>query len=382
MWLFTQLAMALDTLPGFGRLFLLALLLTGALCGFARLMPGDEPVALSLLYRKGALLALIVVPAVVYLFDVKVPVPVVQVTRFAAIWPEYLAYGVLVVWLGGFLFSLAIMLGDLRRTLSMHESAVAVPGKLLSRMSHWQNRLGLTGSVRVICAGSEMPWHLGPSGNSSVIVLPAAAANWPVGPTDVLLLWQLAQICQRCWVWVVVGRLVSAAYWFAPWVGRLSDDLVAELPLPAWNLAQAAYRDPDGWHRDSRNASDRCETLQELSLSNAMRLLRVLTPNKLPDNPSRRPGELSQTAQVSFDDRWQITKRKHRAKLRNPYEQAYWLIAVASIVACVATTLTIRQAPPEFEPQYLNVKWQDQMMRRMFDRKTPAANHHAEEARP
>ena len=382
MWLFTQLAMALDTLPGFGRVFLLALLLTGALCGFARLMPGGRPGTQSLLYRKGALLALILVPAVVYLFDVRLPVPVVQVTRFAAIWPEYLAYGVLVVWLGGFLFSLAIMLGDLRRTFRMHGSAGAVPGKLLSRVNHWHKRLGVTGAVRVICAGSEMPWHLCTVGHSSVIVLPAAAANWPAGVTDVLLLWQLAQTRQRCWVWAVIGRLVSAAYWFAPWVGRLSDDLVEELPLPAWALAQSAYGDPDGWHRDSRNASSRCETLREVSLSATPRLLRLPAPNRLPDNLSGRPGELCEPAEASFDDRWQLAKRKHRQRLRNPYEQVYWLIAVASIVVCVATTLTIRQAPPEFEPQYLNVKWQDQMMRRMFDHETPAANHHVEEERP
>ena len=104
MWLFTQLAMALDTLPDFGRVFLLALLLTGALCGFARLMRGGKAGALSLLYRKGALLALIVVPAIVYLFDVKVPVPAVQVTRFVAIWPNtwHMACW---WWLGGFLQS-------------------------------------------------------------------------------------------------------------------------------------------------------------------------------------------------------------------------------------------------------------------------------------
>ena len=152
MWLFTQLAMALDTLPDFGRVFLLALLLTAALCGFARLMRGGKAGALSLLYRKGALLALIVVPAMVYLFDVKVPVPVVQVTRFAAIWPEYLAYGVLVVWLGGFLFSLAIILGDFRRTLRMQGSAAAVPGKLMSRST-----TGTSALVARVMFGSFVP---------------------------------------------------------------------------------------------------------------------------------------------------------------------------------------------------------------------------------
>ena len=121
--------------------------------------------------------------------------------------------------------------------------------------------------------------------------------------------------------------------------------------------------------------------LREVSLSAAPRLLRLPAPNRIPDNLSGRPAN-----SASFQRCHSTTAGNSLAqtpeKLRNPYEQAYWLIAVASILVCVATTLTIRQAPPEFEPQYLNVKWQDQMMRRMFDHEIPAANHHVEEERP
>ena len=59
------------------------------------------------------------------------------------------------------------------------------------------------------------------------------------------------------------------------------------------------------------------------------------------------------------------TKANRREKERDPHEQAYWLIAVASILIGVATTLTQVPAAPEFEPRFLNIRWQDQMLPRM-----------------
>ena len=63
-WVFTNVAKALDTLPAEGRVMLLGLLLTIALCGFARVLRGAAP-ALRLLYGKGALVALLAVPLLV-----------------------------------------------------------------------------------------------------------------------------------------------------------------------------------------------------------------------------------------------------------------------------------------------------------------------------
>jgi hypothetical protein len=70
---------------------------------------------------------------------------------------------------------------------------------------------------------------------------------------------------------------------------------------------------------------------------------------------------------LGFEQKWAHTKAHRREKVRDPYEQAYWLIAVASILIGVATTLTQVPAAPEFERGYLNIKWQDQMLPRLRD---------------
>jgi len=83
--------MALDTLPAAGRILLLALLLSWGLFGFTRTLPGDSGSSLNVLYRKGALLALLLVPAMVYLLDIQVRVPVTELTRFVSPFLCYVA---------------------------------------------------------------------------------------------------------------------------------------------------------------------------------------------------------------------------------------------------------------------------------------------------
>ena len=85
-------AMALDTLPIAGRMMLLALLLSGALYGFVRLLPHEPGSGLNVLYRKGALAALLFVPLGVYVFGVQVPVRVDQVVRLQTQLPSYVVY--------------------------------------------------------------------------------------------------------------------------------------------------------------------------------------------------------------------------------------------------------------------------------------------------
>ena len=73
------IAMGLDALPVIGRVMALALLMSCALYGFFKVLQGDSGGTLKLLYCKGALAALLVVPILVYLFDLRLsmlaPVP-------------------------------------------------------------------------------------------------------------------------------------------------------------------------------------------------------------------------------------------------------------------------------------------------------------------
>ncbi len=374
--LLTYPAMALDTLPDYGRVMLLAFLLTLVLYGFTRLLPGQMGSTLQVLYRKGALLALIGVPLGVYLFNVQVPVPVDEFQAFSTPVPGYVASLFLLIWLLGVGYHANKALKVVRQTRAAAQQYPEAPVKIAARCQHWQKRLAYPQDVHVCTGGAEQSWHVGPGlskSRAAVICLPAAAVNWPAGLIDVLLLSQLAQIKQSQWGWLVFGRLVQALYWPAPWVSELLHELAKHLVEPAERLAASAYRDNEGWARDVRSLAKRTDTLREISELEANGLLRV--PSKgvtwLPPQPQV---DRVRVDGLVFEDKWAGTKRRMKDKTRDPYEQAYWLIAVASIVVGVSTTLTVVQRSPEFEPQYLNVKWQDQMSRRLYDDAAPPAS--------
>ncbi|XOV83093.1 MAG: hypothetical protein ACFHXK_19855 [bacterium] len=365
----THLAMALDTLPDFGRVMLLAFLLTLVLHGFARLLPDDMGSTLQVLYRKGALLALLAVPLAVYLINIQVPVPVDEFRAYSTPIPGYSANVLLLIWLVGVCYHVRTAVIVVRRTVSAASAYPQASTKIMTRAQHWQQRLAYTSAVRVCVGGAEQAWHVGPSrlqNRAAMICLPAAAANWPAGLVDVLLLSQLAQLKQNNWRWLVFGRMVQALYWPAPWVSELLQQLAEHLVEPAERLASSAYRDNEGWTRDVRKLLQRTKTLEEIPALVTRGLLRV---------PSRGvhwlpPPPRVDTVRVDglvFEDRWAGSRARKKEKIRDPYEQAYWLIAVACIVVGVSTTLTVVQRAPEFEPQYLNVKWQDQMVRRLYD---------------
>ena len=365
----TNIAMALDTLPDFGRVMLLAFLLTLVLYGFTRLLPGDMGSTLQVLYRKGALMALLEVTLTVYLINVQAPVPVDEFKAYSTPVPGYLASALLLIWLLGVCYHVRVAVGVMQRTATASSEHTDAPATIIARCRHWQQRLAYPQSVRVCVGGAEQAWHVGPSrlrNRAAVICLPAAAANWPAGLVDVLLLSQLAQLKQNTWRWLVFGRLVQAIYWPAPWVSELVQQLAEYLVEPAERLAASAYRDNEGWVRDVRKLIKRTDTLQNIPALETRGLLRAPSHGVhwLPPKPQV---DRVRVDGLVFEEKWAGTKQRMKDKTRDPYEQAYWLIAVASILVGVSTTLTVVQRAPEFEPKYLNVKWQDQMVRRVYD---------------
>ncbi len=356
---FEYIAMGLDTLPVYGRAMLFAYLLSVALAGIAWWLRSQPNENMQLLYRKGSLLALVLLPALLWLMDVQMPVHVEVVREFNSELPGWGALAVLGVWMAGTLPGL----WKLRRAARMtHQAVGALPvvgedagRKLAGRVAHWQQRLSLDGEHTVALAGGSQAWHAG-----RVLALPSASLNWPAGLVDAAVLLQLAQRKQGCRRWLVFAHLVRILYWPAPWVGRLAVELVALLPRPAARLARAAYRDPDGWRRDVRNLAKRYEMLE----SPDTRLLVVSTELEVAELPQEAWGGDVPRRHAGT---WKDTKLRRAMRHFDPYERAYWLIAVAALGAGLATTLTVVRQPPEFEPQYLQVKWQDQMGRRLHD---------------
>ena len=319
MWLFTNLAMALDTLPAVGRVFLLALLLACALYGFTRLVSGSEHRALVTMYSKAALSALIFVPVGVLLFDVQVPVPVEEYRRYATPWPAYVTYGVVAVWAIGALIQLTRLGRDLRATGKAVHSLQPAGDKLRARLDHWHGRLNVSFPVILRCGGAELPWHTGclvAGRPKAVIVLPAAAMNWPAGTVDVLLLTQLAQLQQGAWRWLIAGRVVRAIYWFAPWVRAIYRGLAQSAESASRGLAAAAYRDQEGWRRDARSAAQRGATLQVVALNDGAAPLRLPSTGEY-DVPAVTKRRVALEGQ-SFEAKWAGTKQRYRDRRRDP----------------------------------------------------------------
>ena len=358
--------------PMLGRVLLLAILLGVMLCAFATRLQPDLGSALNVLYRKGTLAALVLVPALVYLVGVQFPVYVDEFQQL----PRPLA--------GTADLVDRRCLGR-RRRLATRASRIDPRYHSRSRRGYrdservrCQRRLGEGRSHRttgrslapphrsarsglsVIVGGAQLPWQA-----FGRIRLPAAALNWPTGVVDVMLLSQLTLKKQNAWWWLVVGRCIAACYWPLPQVGRLVERLAEHLAATGMRLARAAYRDP-AWlaprpQSSSINAALRSMPRRRRSSSCACPLV---FEEGVAAEP-QRPRDLDLHA--DFGEKWAVTRARREARHDDPYERAYWLIAAACLVAGVGTTLTLVERPPEFEPQFLQVKWQDRMGRRLVD---------------
>lgn len=353
MTMFEVLAKSLDTLPEVGRIALLAVLLSLLLVGLARVLRAHESVALQILYRQAAAFALLAVPVLVWLIGLQFPVYVEEPQPYAVASPRWVSLAVLGIWLLGALIALSRLgLTWRRQHQSLSSNVAQTPDTHLhARLAHWQQRLGLKQSPRLVVGGGQQAWHAGP-----VLTLPAATANWKAGVTDTVILLQLAQLKQNVWRWLLVVRIVEVLYWPFPWLKWLFGPLTGMMVERSMALAQSAYRDADGWRRDLKQVRNRYETLDPV----APGLLCV--GSVLPDVPAHV------SAQVQLDDgTWEATVARRDARYFDPYERVYWLVAVVAVLASVSTSLTLEKASPEFEPQYLKLRWQDQMQRRIAD---------------
>ena len=370
--LFQYLAMGLDTLPASGRVLLLAVLLSIMLYAFSKRLPAEAGSSINVLYRKGALVCLLAIPALVYLLGVQLPVYIDEMVYLQTQVPTYAVTGLWVLWWAGFVWALIRAAVKWRGTFSKLDELTQAglsPDKLGTRVQHWCRRVNYDRPTQVVCVGGEHPWH----GVDGRIVLPAAAANWPTGVVDIILLQQIAALKHRSLAWSVFGSFVACVYWPLPWVKRLGWQLSEHVAVAGSSLARSAYRDPEGWRRDLRNFSKRAETLDDLPHWEDDDLYRLPQvdwqppPTPALDAAPQLDGQAVVDDAPTFNEKWARTKERRAEKHRDPYEQAYWLIAVACLLVGVATTLTLVKTPPEFEPQFLQVKWQDKMGRRMRD---------------
>ena len=348
--------MALDTLPSIGRTLLLATLLSISLCGVGAAIRRHPSGTMQLYYRKAAIVVLAGLPLLISFFGIKMPVYVEQAQQFGTSIPAWISYAVAFIWLCGVVWGVWQLLRQIMEAKAgLIADGAEIDDTIQKRVKHWLVRLNISPGPRVLIGGSCPAAQTG-----SLIVLPEAAKHWQVGQLDVLLLLQLAQSKQRGWLWLIFSKMAMCLYWPFPWVERLFRPMPELLVESARPLARAAYRDPDGWRRDRNKLADRYETLSEPKADMQICLVSGI-PN---DDPASPPSDVEPGS-------WAATRQRRAERYFDPYERVYWLVAVASVVVSVGSTLTIRQASPEFEPGFLNIRWQDQMGRRVSDGRDP-----------
>ena len=373
-------AVALDALPLTGRVMLLALMLSLAFFGLQRVLRGNAQGRLPILFCKGALLSLLGAPIVIVSLGIQVPVPVSEVVVVSTPWPGYLVWGLASIWLAGAVYWTVQSIRSIRQTrglaMTYRRHRSTLPDGLPQRLSHWQHRLNLTDRIELSVAGAEQGWHVGSisPGQSRLVCLPAAAEHWPTGLQDVLLLQQLALLQQGGWRWLVYGRWLRGLYWPLPWVASLVDFLALQLYRPAQELAASAYRDPEGWAQHQRALRKRAGALSPVYFSATRGLIRVPGESSEWSDESAAPvvavvtGPGLRSRVSGCASQPQSAKLAKRRRERDPLEQVYWMIALVSILTGAATTLTQVPMAPEFEPQFLQIKWQEQMLPRLRGR--------------
>ena len=157
--IFTAIAMALDTLPQFGRVMLLAVLLTAALCGLAKAAPLASAPGVNLLFRKGAVSALLLVPGLVFVTNLQMPVHVEQVTHFQTMIPTYLCYAVMLAWVASAIYALFKLSQEVLQSQRLAKQGDLAPAPMQQRLDHWCKRLSIAGEISLIVKGADEPWH-------------------------------------------------------------------------------------------------------------------------------------------------------------------------------------------------------------------------------
>lgn len=141
---------------------------------------------------------------------------------------------VFIMWVGGGLcVGLRAIMGALGLRKLYRASQEITSGSLQDAADRMAVLSGLHNSFTLRCpldttlyiTPMTWGWH------RPTILLPTDAADWPVSRLESVLLHEIAHILRKDWLWLRLGQIVCAIYWFHPLVW-----------LAAWRLRQEAER--------------------------------------------------------------------------------------------------------------------------------------------
>lgn len=305
----------LDSLPNSSRAMLCGAALAGALCFLQTRLPADFA-GLAIAYRKAALLALLLVPSMIYYaLGLRFVVVVEELPTIDTV-PLALEWGLLGVWLG-----MAAMVGVRDwRGIAGAAAADSIDPVLVERLDFWRRRMNVRRSVRIAIAATEQPFTQG--WLRPVIALPRSAGHWPRPVQDAVLLHELDHIRHNHWAWLVFGRWVAALYWPIPWVRQVTRQLETTFQQAADARSIEFFGDRMGYGRALTHVAQRIDPL----------------PHEQP--PTRQPllgWQDSGSVQQRIDDLVSDASR-------DPcYDKVFWGLAQATLAVFLLTGTTLQE---------------------------------------
>ncbi|MFP6837875.1 MAG: hypothetical protein VB948_17395 [Pseudomonadales bacterium] len=328
---------SLDSLPNMGRLFLSALLLA-LLLGFinGRIAPINAAMGVS--YRKSALLALLIVPALAHVvIGVRLVLLVEELPALGSA-PDTVWWSLLAGWLVGVGYLGKRSLGamglrvrsssiSLSISLSIEENDL-VDAKLAGRFDHWRNRLDVARDVRLVTGDNEVPLAHGVF--TPKIILPRAVAHWPLAAQDFLIAPELCYLKRNTRLWSVIGEIVAVMYWPVPWVREIAAGLGTSLKVTCNRLAMSCFNDRLGYQRASRQLEQRLQ-----AQSDGRVFVKQEVKQEIEREVEWEPDDDSPGGRAQY---------RRRSQRKDPqYDRVFWLLLQAMAVVFILTGPTLRQ---------------------------------------
>ena len=344
----------LDAMPDGARAALAAGFLVLLLRYFEARIPSFE-IQYGQSFRKTALIALVCIPAFVWL------VPASRMTVYVeelrpldpGVHPFWLA--LLIVWLLGLLATLAAFArAQLNAQTELKSLAAVDDEKLINRMRHWQRRLGLEADLNLVEIAGTEPRFLG---SAKLVAFPAAARHWPGNQQDVLLIVSLVHLKRRYRRWHRLGWLVSCMYWPVPWVQALTGNLILDFQKSADELAESCYRDRLGYDRTLRQLAQRLEPPARGAAGAAEHAATDLQA-RLAATWHQYASAVRQLLHPATEPPWRLTdllserSSDNQLSWTDPYDRVVLFVGQAVFLAFLLTGTTLEERPAEVDYEY------------------------------
>lgn len=370
----------LDSLPDSIRAILAAAVLAALLGVFERRIPIHET-QYGQSYRKAALVVLILIPLLVWLFPASRMIIFVEELTPGTDTRHWFWNALLGIWSAGFAVALlALARAHRRGRQEMAQLAIIEDQKLLTRLSHWQRRLGMSTPFTVVAIPGDRPRFLFPD---TCIAIPTAALHWPGALQDILLITALAHVKRRHRRWHLVGQVVCCAYWPLPWAQSLHNNLLRDFQQSADELAGSCYQDRIGYNTALRQLETRMKPPADIAKDDAGQNqgLRTRSQRAL----AHYARQLQRLLSPVIEPQWQlealVAVRSSEVKLlwRDPYDKVVLFVGQAVFLAFLLTGVTLKERPPEIDYEYsmpFELLWKEHFHRSLeLQEKTQPSAH-------